>query len=154
MKLKEGLEEMSKLIANPIVRLAAFIVFVAGVFIFCSFTFQKSASDQLADYAHYQFKQSIREVLAEEVTPALKQNGEAIARLEVKTDALVQGTYDEIIRQVEKTYEKYKKGDYGDFTKTNFDALSKNWKMLPDEKKTDALKMKYDALMKYYPNLN
>lgn len=153
MTLKEGVNIMSKILLSPVAKALALVIMFFITIILTSATTQRSASEQLSDYAKYQFKQSIREVLSEDVIPKIEKQGEAIARLEVTTSSLVSGTYDTYVKDIMKYYEKYKKGDVGDFTKTNFDAMAGWWMVLPESRKTDALAMKYKALMDYYPNL-
>jgi hypothetical protein len=148
---------MSKFIDNPLVKLVGSMVIIAILMMFSSFTAQnvmsKNVKDQLADYIAYQNKQVIVNALNETVMPTLTANGEAIARLEKTTNTLVEDKYNVYIKDINKYYEKYKKGDVGDFTKVNFEAMTGWWLCLPDSKKTDALRVKYDALMAYYPNL-
>jgi hypothetical protein len=151
--MEKVVNKMAKFLASPISKAVGGIVLVIGTMLFTSFTTSKSVTDGLKDYYTFQSKQAIREVLNEEVIPQLKTQGEAIARLEKTTDALVCGTYDGYVKDINKYYEKYQKGDSADFTKTNFDAMSGWWKKLPEDRKTDALRMKYEMLMAYYPNL-
>jgi hypothetical protein len=150
-------EAMSQFVDNPLVKLIGSVVIIAILMMFSSFTAQnvmsKNVKDQLADYVAYQNKKVIVEALNETVMPTLNKQGEAIARLEVTTNTLVEDKYDSYVKDINKYYEKYKKGDTEDFTKTNFDAMTGWWMCLPATRKTDALKVKYDALMSYYPNL-
>lgn len=138
---------------NPLVKVFAGIITVIAVALFSSFATQKSVTDSLKDYAQYNFKESIRAVLKEEVIPQLQTNAAAIDSLKKTTDALADGVYNGYVKDINKYYEKLQKGDVQDFTRTNFDAMTGWWKVLPDDKKTDALAFKYNTLMAYYPNL-
>lgn len=152
MSMEKVVDQMSKFLASPVSRFFGSCIVIVIAVLFTSFTTNKSATDQISEFANFQFKTAIREVLAEEVTPKLNENAQAIARLDEMVDMQMQSIYDETVRQIEKTYEKYQKGER-DFTKVNFDAIAKTWKALPDERKTDALCVKYTTLMAYYPNL-
>ena len=145
-------EIMKKFLSNPIAKAIGMCLVLFCTIVFTSFTTQKTAGEQVAQFAQFQFKTAVREVIAEEVMPKLIENAVAIDRLDCMIDQQMQAIYDETVRQIEKTYEKYQKGER-DFTKVNFDAISKTWRALPDERKTDTLKSKYSILMAYYPNL-
>ena len=140
---------MGNVFKSNFAKLIASVLAVLLAMLFTSFTTQLSIKDQLYD----SYKQSIREVIKEEIIPVLEQQGEAIERVEKKADSLLSGTYDDMVRNITKYYEKYSKGDYGDLTKTNIEAMTGWWKQLPDDRKTDALKIKYDTLISYYPDL-
>jgi chromosomal replication initiation ATPase DnaA len=150
--VKEVYETMAKILSSPIAKAVGMVIVLICTILFTSFTTQKTAGEQVAQFAQYQFKNAVREVIAEEVMPKLIENAEAIERLDCMVDQQMQSIYDETIRQIEKTYEKYQKGER-DFTKVNFDAIAKTWKALPDERKSDTLKSKYEILMEYYPKL-
>jgi len=152
MNIKGVIDKMNKFLNNPIARIVSMFVVIVMTILLTSAATNKTATEQISDFARYQFKTSIREVLNEEVMPALQENSEAIKRLDTMVDMQMQSIYDETVRQIEKTYEKYQKGDR-DFTKVNFDAMAKTWKALPEERKTDSLCVKYKTLMAYYPNL-
>ena len=147
------LEKVDELMKNQIVKLCSVIVTVLSVAIFSSFATQKSIMESVNNYAQYNFKESVRAVLNEDVLPRLQENAIAIDDLKNTTSALADGVYNGYVKDINKYYEKYQKGDYGDLTKTNFEAMAGWWKVLPDSKKTDALIFKYNALMSYYPNL-
>lgn len=152
MQIEKVVEQMSKFLASPITKFLTMCGVIIISVLLTSFTTNKSATDQISEFANYQFKNAIREVLAEDVMPRLEENADAIKRLDCMVETQMQSIYDETIRQVEKTYEKYQKGER-EFAKVNFDAIAKTWKALPENRKTDALRVKYETLMAYYPKL-
>jgi hypothetical protein len=155
--MEKVVEIMGKIFASKAAKLVGVFVLVFLVGMLSSFSAQniitRGTKEQLSDYIAYQNKQIVIEALNETVMPTLMANSEAIARLEATTKELVDDKYAGYIKDITKYYEKMQKGDTGDFTKTNFEAMSGWWIKIPDDKKTDALKMKYAALMAFYPNI-
>lgn len=84
----------------------------------------------------------INEKLALEVVPLLKE-------MNAKLDLSLDVQYTEQVRQINKTIEAMKK-DPGDVKSENVKVILERWNALPEKYKTDDVKIKYEAIKRWY----
>lgn len=87
----------------------------------------------------------VNENMAREVLPLLKE-------MNAKLDLSLDVQYTEQVRQINKTVEAMKK-DPGDVKTENVKVILERWITLPDKYKTDDVKIKYEAIKKWYEGI-
>lgn len=148
--MTQGVSIMEKILKSKITKSIGIVLAFLGMAILSSFTTRSSLEEQFADFTEMQFEKSVQRVMDKTVTPQLSTLIISVDRIETKVDAQGMAIVSEIIRQIEKNYEKYQKGDFADISETNLKYVSDNWILVPEEKRTDILKKEYAVIIDYY----
>jgi hypothetical protein len=153
MFTKKVVELMGKL-NSPWVRGSIFMILFMGCLSFLSYmTDEKTAGAVAKGMIEFQFKDSVRDVMREEIEPiksdlnSLKNDIQAIKESVARSDARF---YLDVIMQIENMHEKIQKGDAADITDSKLKMYIDYWKDLPDQYKTVSLTAKFEILNKLY----
>lgn len=135
---------------SPVVRFFLVIGAIITTGILSSWTSSSSAGEFANSVIRDQIKTIVAEVVDEKLAPVMNAIASDVAQTKKEISILNLRTYKDIIRQIEKTYETIKKGDFEDIKKSNVEAYISDWKILPDEYKTDTVVVKYNAMVRWY----
>ena len=158
--MKGVYEAMKKIISNPIFTFVAIVLSIMATGMFTSASSGADYKKAIIEFVEKTNTEAIKSVINEVITPRLDSIDDnmmsidkRVGNLEKGVNTLNEGTWQDHVKDINKYYEKYKKGDIQDFTKTNFEAMTGWWKDLADRYKDDALINRYNILVEYYSKI-
>jgi hypothetical protein len=150
---EKAVEKMAKFFGSPVVKWVGVVLAFFGMGVLSSFTTKVNIQDQFTQFTSEQYEKSIQAVVDKSVTPQLKEQSQILSRLETKITFLSEQTEGTIIRQIERDYEQYQKGNYNNISETNLKYEAENWVNISDDRKNAILEREYTVLMDYYARI-